>query len=67
MLLSQVLQRLNNEHSLLEAPKVMIYTATTFAILRNFEFLPMILKLKASVREKLAGIFENLNQPRAPI
>ena len=48
-------------------PKVIVYTHTSFAVLRNFEFLPMILKLTKSVQKKLAGIFENLNQPRVPI
>ena len=48
-------------------PKVIIYTQTSFAVLRNFEFLPMILKLTKSVQKKLAGIFENLNQLRVPI
>ena len=48
-------------------PKVMIYTATSFAVLRNFEFLPMILKLKKSVQEKLSTIFENLDATKVPI
>ena len=42
-------------------PEVIIYTATSFAVLRQYEFLPVILKLKRSVQKRLIGVFEGLN------
>lgn len=41
-------------------PEVIIYTATSFAVLRQYEFLPVILKLKRSVQQRLIGVFEGL-------
>jgi hypothetical protein len=48
-------------------PKVIIYTHDSFAVLRNLEFLPLILRLKSAVREKLASIFENLSPHPTPV
>jgi hypothetical protein len=42
-------------------PEVIIYTATSFAVLRQYEFLPVILKLKRSVQKRLIGVFEGLH------
>jgi hypothetical protein len=47
-------------------PKVIIYTETTFAVVRQFEFLPLILRLKGPVQKHLAELFENLNLFPAP-
>lgn len=47
-------------------PKIIIYTETTFAVLKQFEFLPLILRLKGSVKDRLAELFENLNLFPAP-
>jgi hypothetical protein len=47
-------------------PKVIIYTKTTFAVLKQFEFLPIILQLKKSIREKLVKLFKNLDPSPAP-
>ncbi len=41
-------------------PDIIIYTENTFAILKNLEFLPMILSLKKSVQKKLIHLFNNL-------
>lgn len=42
-------------------PEVIIYTATSFAVLRQYEFLPVILKLKRSLQKRLIGVFEGLH------
>lgn len=61
------LKTLRQRRKLDPNPKVIIYTQTSFAVMRNLEFLPLILRLKNSVREKLAGIFENLSPHPTPI
>lgn len=47
-------------------PKVIIYTESTFAVLRQFEFLPLILRLKGQAKDRLVDLFENLNFSPAP-
>jgi hypothetical protein len=47
-------------------PKIIIYTHNGFGILTQFEFLSQILKLKKSIQEKLAFLFENLSLNLAP-
>lgn len=40
-------------------PNVMIYTRDSFAILRNSQLMPLLLRLADSVREKIARLFES--------
>ena len=42
-------------------PELIIYTATSFAVLRQYEFLPVILKLKRSIQKRLIEVFEGLH------
>jgi Transposase DDE domain len=48
-------------------PNVILYADESFAILRQFEFLPIVLELKRSVQKKLAQLFKNLNLSPSPI
>lgn len=47
-------------------PKLIIYAGNTFAVLGTLEFMPLILRLKKSVQEKLATIFDQLHSGIAP-
>ncbi len=47
-------------------PKVIVYTETTFAVLRMFEFLPIVLLLENGDQKKLAKFFANLDLSPAP-
>lgn len=49
-----------------ENPKVIVYAASTFAVLQLLEFLPLILELEDAVRRKLSKLFKNLNLSPAP-
>jgi hypothetical protein len=42
-------------------PDIIIYTGNTFAIMKNLDFLDLILTLKKSVRLKLGKIFRELS------
>jgi hypothetical protein len=41
-------------------PDIIIYTGNTFAIIKNLDFLEIILTLKKSIRMKLVKIFREL-------
>lgn len=60
------LKTLRQKRPLEENPKIIIYTKTTFAVLKQFEFLPFLLGLKKSVQKKLAILFKQLNLKPAP-
>lgn len=47
-------------------PEVILYAEESFAILRQFTFLPIVLELKKSVQKKLAQTFKNLNLSPSP-
>lgn len=42
-------------------PEIIVYAETTFAVLKNLDFLKKILSFKQDVRDKLIRIFENLS------
>lgn len=42
-------------------PDIIIYTEITFAIIKNLEFLPMILSLEKGIQKKLIHLFQNLS------
>jgi hypothetical protein len=48
-------------------PKVIIYAKTTFGILRLYQLLPTLMRLKGRVKEELIAIFESLDPNPAPI
>ncbi len=60
------LKTLRQKSVLEKNPKIIIYADDGFAVIKVLDLLPMILKLKKSIQQKLAVIFENLDS-RAPI
>ena len=42
-------------------PEIIIYSANTFAMMKNLDFMELIINLKKSVRMKLSKIFRELS------
>jgi hypothetical protein len=47
-------------------PKVIVYSDTSFAILRLYQLLPMLMRLKGQVKEQLIALFESLDPNPSP-
>jgi hypothetical protein len=48
-------------------PKIIIYAKTTFGVLRLYQLLPALMRLKGRVKDELISIFESLDPDPAPI
>jgi hypothetical protein len=47
-------------------PKVLIYAGDGYAVLRQYEFLPMILETRGQAKRRLVSLFRNLDQASTP-